>query len=61
MHNALDEYRYARKFILSSIRQVRMMVRDGRYVSEGRTLIKRTQREAANRRSRAYGSTDSAA
>jgi hypothetical protein len=54
MSNALDEYQYARKFILSHIRQVRMMVRDGRYVTEGRGLIKKAQADAAARRFRAY-------
>ena len=54
MSNALDEYQYARKFILSHITQVRMMVRDGRYVTEGRALIKKAQADVARRRSKAY-------
>ncbi len=54
MGNAFDEYQYSRKFILSHIRQVRMMVRDGRQISEGLALIKRSQADAARRRSRAY-------
>lgn len=54
MNNALHEYQYARKFILSHIAQVRMMVRDGRYVTEGRGLIKKAQADAARRRSKAY-------
>lgn len=54
MNNALHDYQYARKFILSSIRQIRMMVRDGRQTSEGRHLIKKTQAEAARRRAKAY-------
>lgn len=51
---AFDEYQYARKFLLSHIRQVRMMVRDGRYVTEGRKLIKEAQADAATRRRKAY-------
>lgn len=54
MSNALNEYQYARYFILSHIRQVRMMVRDGRFVTEGRELIKKAQADAAHRRSTAY-------
>lgn len=54
MSNALNEYQYARYFILSHIRQVRMMVRDGRFVTEGRELIKKAQADAARRRSTAY-------
>ncbi|MFK0336810.1 hypothetical protein ACIQT7_06075 [Agrobacterium deltaense] len=56
MSNAFDEYQYCRKFILSHISQVRMMVRDGRYVSEGRHLIKQAQADAAQRRRKAYRS-----
>ena len=56
MSNALHEYQYARYFILSHIRQVRMMVREGRYVSDGRIIIKRAQLDAARRRSEAYAS-----
>ncbi len=56
MSVALDEYQYSRKFLLSHIRQVRMMVREGRYVTEGRRLIKQAQADAAGRRRRAYSS-----
>ncbi|WP_188080179.1 hypothetical protein [Neorhizobium sp. P12A] len=52
--NSLNEYQYARKFILSHIRQVRKMVRDGRYITEGRALIKKAQADAARRRFKAY-------
>lgn len=55
MGNKLHEYQYARSFILSHIRQVRMMMRDQRYMSEAFVLIKRAQAEAARLRSRAYG------
>jgi hypothetical protein len=51
--NAFDEYQYTRKFILSHLRQVRMMVRDRRQVAEGMALIKRSQADAARRRARA--------
>ncbi|WP_080849944.1 hypothetical protein [Agrobacterium tumefaciens] len=56
MSNAFDEYQYSRKFILSHIVQVRMMVRDGRYASEGHHLIKQAQADAAQRRKKAYRS-----
>lgn len=56
MSKAFDDYQYSRKFILSHIVQVRMMVRDGRYISEGRDLIKRAQADAAQRRRKAYRS-----
>ncbi|WP_421440445.1 hypothetical protein [Agrobacterium tumefaciens] len=56
MSIVFDEYQYSRKFILSHIVQVRMMVRAGRYVSEGRSLIKQAQADAARRRRKAYRS-----
>ncbi|MGV2110121.1 hypothetical protein ACQZ46_02460 [Agrobacterium salinitolerans] len=58
--NAFDEYQYSRKFILSHIRQVRMMVRERRYASEGLDLIKKAQADAARRRARAYAKLEAA-
>jgi len=56
MSSAFDEYQYQRKFILSHLRQIRMMVRDRRNVPEGRDLVKRIQADAARRRKNAYAS-----
>jgi hypothetical protein len=43
-------YQHQRKFYLSGIRQLRMMIADGRQVSEARSMVKKAQRRAADLR-----------
>lgn len=41
-----------RILMLSSMKQVRMMIRDGRYISEGRRILRGYQRDALATRRR---------